>query len=117
MGILATLAVVKYGPTREEAYNREAQENLRLMQSAEKLYRARFTNIFYPYAAGTPTDNASINSYLKLDLPMPIINKRWDYQTFSTGCVQATRTGIVPRYWYMHILDDEPTSGPVPGCP
>jgi len=112
IGILATLAVVRYGPTREQVYDIEAGENLRLMQAAEKLYRARFTNIFYPDTAGTPTDNATINSYLKLDLPT--INQRWDYQTFYTGCVQATRTGSAPRSWYMGILDDESTSGLCP---
>jgi len=112
IGILATLAIVSYGPSREALFDREAEENLRLIQTAEKLYHAKFTSIFYP-DVGNQTDETIINSFLRLDLPTQ--NKRWEYQVTHTGCVSATRSGAVPRIWRMFINDQDPTSGAA--CP
>lgn len=112
IGIVAILAVVRFGPTREESFDREARENLRLIQTAEKLYRVRFNNIYYPNLGVSPNMTA-INNFLKLDLP--VVNNRWNYETFTTGCVRATRTSGTVRYWFMQINDNASTAGL--GCP
>jgi len=109
IGILATLAIVRYGPTREQAFDREAQENLRLIQTAEKLYRVRAVNIYYTSTGVTPADHiAAINTYLKLDLST--VNNRWNYTTDLNGCIQAIRTSD-GRVWRMTISENEPVPG------
>lgn len=112
IGIVATLAIVRYGPSKEQVYDMEAQENLRLIQAAEKLYRTRFTNIYYPNV-GNQSNTATINSFLKLDLPT--LTSRWNYRVYFTGCVRATRNTGPVRYWHMDITDNEPAAGL--GCP
>jgi prepilin-type N-terminal cleavage/methylation domain-containing protein len=114
IGILAVLAIVRFGPTREQSFDREAQENLRLIQAAEKLYRVRFNNIYYPEPiVGISPSMTAINNFLKLDLP--VVNNRWNYETFSNGCVRATRASGTVRYWFIRINDNAPTAGL--GCP
>lgn len=110
IGILATLAIVRYGPSREDIFNREAQENLRLIQAAEKLYRVRSVNIYYTSTGVTPADHiAAINTYLKLDLST-VNNRIWNYTTDLNGCVQAIRTSD-GRVWRMTISENESVPG------
>ena len=110
IGILATVAVVNYGPARENILDTEAQQNLRLIQAAEKLYHVRFS-LYYPPNAGTAEANITfINRDLKLDLPT--VNITWNYKTTFRGCVSAARTtGGLTRYWSMLITDRNPVSG------
>ena len=112
IGILATLAVVGYGPSRESLFEREARENLRLIQSAEKLYHARFNSIYYPNV-GIQANEADINRFLKLDLPVQ--NQRWDYRVTHTGCADARSSTDPTNRWRMRIGDSEPTAGAL--CP
>ena len=113
IGILATLSIVNYTRIRENALDREANANLRVIQAAEKSYKMDTGN-YYP-ATGSQSDIATINQNLKLSI-LSGSNRSWNYTVYSSGCSQATRNGGDGRGWYFKVDDDgEPDFGT--GCP
>jgi len=89
LGVLATLGVSQYTAARENALNNEARANLKLILSAERVYRME-QGAEYVSAA----DVGQVNSRLHLLLPSGG-NRLWNYRVTSTGtsfCAQATRT-------------------------
>ena len=114
VGILAVLGITQYGSYRESTLDKEAAANLKLIRSAERIYRME-TGAYYP-ATGSQADIATINTNLKLDLPASA-TRNWNYQVWNTGCSRATRNGDDGRSWSLAIndADGEPNSGA--GCP
>jgi len=85
IGVLATLGISQYIPSREQAMSREAQANLKLITAAEKIYRME-NGTFYP-ASGLQNNVNTININLKLSLAAT----NWAYEiTGGTGTFTAT---------------------------
>ncbi len=114
VGVLATLAIVQFGSYKENALDREAKSNLKLIRAAERVYRMEATS-YYP-SAGSVNTISSINSNLKVDLNAAA-TRNWNYAVWSTGCARATRNGGNNRSFFIAIsdADGEPDAGA--GCP
>ncbi len=88
VGILSVLGLVSFSGPKEQAVEREAQANLKLIAAAEKIYRME--NGGYVNC----TDTLSVNSLLALMIPASDSN--WKYRvTGSSGSVflaKAQRT-------------------------
>jgi len=107
VGIMATLAVnAFFGPT-ETAREREAQANLKLIASAEKIYRLE--NGQYIALA----DAARINQMLRLMIPVD--GRHWTYNvtvggtnnsTFKATGVRAAGRESGKRYMINETLDE-----------
>jgi prepilin-type N-terminal cleavage/methylation domain-containing protein len=118
IGILATVAVSQFGGARELQMDREAQANLRLIVSAELIWRMESPgNTFYPTPAGIDNVLATINTNLRLALPAA----NWAYQVNSTVagriCAQATRINVragLVRNWRMRNTENNPIVGVCP---
>jgi prepilin-type N-terminal cleavage/methylation domain-containing protein len=101
IGILATLATTQYGGAREKAVDKEAISNLKLIQSAEKIYRMESNNnTYYPPAGSANTTD--INTNLKLSLSAGT-NRYWDYTAYANGTGAATRYPGASRTWTLPI--------------
>lgn len=111
IGILAGLAIPNFGKTKENALDKEAISNLKLIQAAEKWHYLEMTAYYPSSLSESNIDN--INNNLKLSLT----TKNWTYTVWSTGCGRATRNGGDGRSWYLTIDDvvGEPDAGT--GCP
>jgi len=119
MGVLATLSIHYLTSSKENVADREAASNLKTIQIAEKAYHMD-KSTYYP-AAGSDNNLGTINTNLKLSLSTEA-GRNWDYEVFSTGCAQATRTDAGARQWFLAITDGtaaatdgEPNAGA--GCP
>jgi len=75
IGILATLGITQYGSVKERALAREAIANLKLIASAERIYRMEY-DVYYPVS----TQN-EINSNLRLF----VTERNWDYVVSVIG--------------------------------
>ena len=105
IGILAALGLATYGGYKENALDKEAQVNLRLIIAAERIYRIEAG------AYGAAPDNTTLNDSFRLLLPMTSPN--WNYKATVGGasptCAQATRNSASNvRYWRMRITEDDP---------
>jgi len=111
IGILASLAIPNFGKIKENALDKEAISNLKLIQVAEKGYYYDMGS-YYP-SSGSASTIANINSNLKLSLT----TKNWIYEVWSTGCGRATRNVTGGRSWYLTITDlaGDPVAGAL--CP
>jgi prepilin-type N-terminal cleavage/methylation domain-containing protein len=111
IGILASVAIPNYGKTKENALDKQAISNLKLIQVAEKGHYLEM-NTYYPSSA-SESNVTNINNNLKLSLT----TTNWTYTVWSTGCGRATRNGSDGRSWYLTINDlaGEPDVGT--GCP
>lgn len=114
IGILSTLGFVNYARIKEDAIDKEARSNLKLIQAAEKIYRVE-TNRYYP-ASGGQSDIDTINNKLKLSLPSGS-TRNWNYRVWSTGCSRATRNGGDGRSWFLTINDSDGEPDKGAGCP
>jgi len=103
-----------FSKVKEKNLDREAFVYLNMLQQAEKTRKFE-TGAYYP-SAGIQSDIPTINSNLRLMLPLPIIGHSWDFTVKSTGCVQATRNGGDSRSWCLSISS---ITAPVSGtsCP
>lgn len=115
VGVLGTLGITNYMAAKEKALDKEAISNLKLIQSAEKIYQME-TDTYYPDTPPDPqTDIAEINDNLKLSLKADV-NRNWNYSVNGLGCGQATRNGGDARSFFLTIgdVDGEPNSGTCP---
>ncbi|MDD4980882.1 MAG: prepilin-type N-terminal cleavage/methylation domain-containing protein [Candidatus Omnitrophica bacterium] len=108
IGIIASLYLSSFGTTKEGVLDKEAISNLKLLQVMEKTYEMD-TDTYYPASEGSVSDIVTINNNLHLSLPAGS-GRSWDYEVWSTGCVQATRKGDDERSWYFKIEDDGSTA-------
>ncbi len=121
IGILATVAIVSYGPKREKLYDMEVQSNLRLMHAAEKNYYVKF-GTYYPSGPDPEFKEGAdnINTNLNLNLPPGSVSN-WYYGVDDEGCVWGVRkTNPLGREWFMEVTDTDPwvegTTGKGAGC-
>ncbi len=130
IGILSLLTINYYGPYRENTFDREAQANLRLMFSAERIWRMESNNNQYTDpptlpapACPLPNNTTGVNGTLRLTLP--ITNAGWNYQirTYAVGtnfCAQATRTAAPVRsfcIWAPTVAVPDPQPAACLACP
>lgn len=110
LGILATIALVNMRGSTENAYNREAQANLKMISAGEKMYRLE--NNGYIACANLTV----VNTLLRLSISTT--NPNWNYTVGNIGlntfCVQATRTLAPVRWWSIRPAQDEPILSPCP---
>jgi len=118
IGTLASIGFLNYRPLKENTIDREARANLRLIQSAEKIYRMEMSE-YYTSGNSQPTAITNINDNLKLSLPSGT-SRSWNYQTIAnntaippTACSEAARYNGDGRKWHMGITDEEAITG---GC-
>lgn len=78
IAVLASLAIPSFLKAVEQSKDREAQTILRLMRTAERIYRLK-VNSFYP-VSGTVTDVNTINQDLRLNVEA---ERSWDYSVES----------------------------------
>lgn len=102
IGILAAIAFPHFRASRELAWQREAQTNLKLIHAAEKIYGVA-NSVYYQY--GTTSD---INSGLHLDIPL---TNNWVYSVDSATATnfraKAVRGG---KTWCIQRAEVEPVS-------
>jgi prepilin-type N-terminal cleavage/methylation domain-containing protein len=111
ISIIATMGLINYSGVREDSLDKEARANLKLIQTAEKLYHIEFNPYYYP-TTGATNNIALINDNLKLSLPSA--TPKWTYQLDNGGNAVATRVGSGGRQWTLTIGADDPTCT---GCP
>ncbi|MCX5708100.1 MAG: prepilin-type N-terminal cleavage/methylation domain-containing protein [Candidatus Omnitrophica bacterium] len=89
IGILAVLGLASFAGPKEQAAEREAQANVKLVSSAEKIYRMEIGE----YIGCTNT--GEVNGFLKLMLPVSDTNWKYSVKTASlntTFIAKAQRT-------------------------
>ena len=108
IGILAALALPRFGMMKERALDKEAKANLKLIQAAEKIYRMEY--LVYR-ACG---DTGEVNQDLKLFLPAGG-DRNWTYRTETTDGSDldafATRESP-PTGWDREFMIDESSEEP-----
>jgi prepilin-type N-terminal cleavage/methylation domain-containing protein len=87
ISVLATIGMRQYSGQRELAMDKEASANLKLIQSAQRIYRMEFGG--YIGCA----DTASVNTNLRLLLPTA--SASWNYKVDDAG--ETTYTGKARR--------------------
>ncbi len=115
IGVLSTISITHYGAYRERAFDKEAQANLRLIGSAERIWRMESNNTQYL----TCGDIVCINNNLRLSISAPPTGA-WTYRVAAVGgtsfCALATRHGGDGRNWHLHgapgTADTDPVAGP-----
>ncbi len=118
IGVLATLALTQYGRHREGVLDKEASANLKLIQSAQRIYKMEFG--FYADCGNTSTgEESDINDQLRLLLPTDA-NRKWAYKITDwthvvsppsdTFTAKAQRQGSDSRVWCINQATDEPYS-------
>ena len=80
LGITAGLAMPQFSKMKENELKKEALANLKLMQSAQKLYNLENGSYYTTFAAA-----ATVNTVLKLNLPTSL--EPWTYTSQPTGLV------------------------------
>jgi len=117
IGILVTLALIHYGSYKEQALDKEANANLKLIMAAERIYRME-TGSYYPSGSTQPDALNNINANLRLLLSVAA-NRSWNYLTTADAtpatCAQATRNGGNLRTWRIRYSEDNPQQNAI--CP
>jgi Tfp pilus assembly protein PilE len=108
IGILATLGIVSFQKTMENARKKEAQSLLLLMKHAEDVVRTE-TNTY------VACDNSTAcNDILRLNLPTPA-TPVWSYSVPNAGndtfCAQATSSIGLDPYSIRQDQDNATNSG------
>jgi type II secretory pathway pseudopilin PulG len=90
IGVLATLAIVQLSGPKEQALEKEAKANLKLIAAAEKIYRMEVGGYI------TASNETAINDMLRLMLPKGAA-RNWGYNVTASAdgtqfTANATRT-------------------------
>ena len=112
VGILAGIAIPAYSRAREQALDKEAQINIRLIHAAQRAYHMLHGVYVDCQGAWSADSETCINNNLKLSIPPN--NGHWNYEVWgdgsgAPGCVHCQRN--LPnnqREWGMCIDDTEP---------
>ncbi|MFA5155959.1 MAG: type II secretion system protein [Candidatus Omnitrophota bacterium] len=112
ISVLGTLAVPAFMRSMEMTYDNNAKADLKLLSSAEKTYYIDMNSYYVsPYNDSQPQELIlDLNNVLGLGLPAGA-NRKWNYETDTSGCVWATRYGGDSRTWHMAIGDADVSSG------
>ncbi|MBN1912844.1 MAG: prepilin-type N-terminal cleavage/methylation domain-containing protein [Candidatus Omnitrophica bacterium] len=105
VSILVALALPQYSGHREHTLGKEVQAQLKLIISAEKLYRLEMGDFY-------PTNNISDINAINENLSLSLIETNWNY-TIDRYCgpecvnVSAQRNSTDSKYsgcvyWYMY---------------
>jgi prepilin-type N-terminal cleavage/methylation domain-containing protein len=91
VGVLATLAIVQLSGPKEQAFEKEARVNLKLIAAAEKIYRMEVGQYI------DVANEAAINDILRVMLPTDAATKNWNYTVTTSAdgtqfIANATRT-------------------------
>lgn len=108
VGVLAVLALPSFKAARDNALNREAEANLKLIQAAEKIYRMEIS-AFYACA-----DTQTINTQLFLAIPRT--NPNWDYRVNVAGNTFTAKAQNVQDTTKRWCLDTDQNSPYSAGC-
>jgi len=104
IGILAAIALPNFGPMKEQALDKEAIANLKLIRAAERIYRMEINS--YVACANT----SAVNSNLKLAIPTG--NPNWNYKVdnvlVTTFTGKAQRNVTPSRVWCINQNTEEP---------
>jgi len=111
VGILASFAFPGYIKMRETAVDKEVKSALKLVQSAQKIYRLERPYFYGDASSGCTTDKSSeINTILHLDL----VNSNWNYcvdisdpATHADYTARGTRKSGTARTWRIGSKDQE----------
>jgi prepilin-type N-terminal cleavage/methylation domain-containing protein len=113
VGILVTMSMPLFEKTKERGLDKEAITNLRLVQSAERIYAMETGT----YLSCGNTD--CINDNMRLSIPAGA-NPNWTYTVNTAGSaftIRATRNNPPAgwaRQWQIDHDDEDPSC---PGCP
>jgi len=107
LGILAAISIPAFQKTQERAFDNDAKASLKLIQSAEKIYRLE-TGFYYP-PGSTDGNHSTINTNLRLSLP--VTTSKWNYTVDgTTGESKAVRSGGTDiRTWELPIDQEDPS--------
>ncbi len=113
VGLLVSLTFPGYVKMKEGAIDREVKTALKLIQSAQKIYRLSKPYYYGNQASCSAGDDYidNINTKLHLDLN----NQNWQYcvetdpVTHSDYIAEATRTKGSSRTWRIGSQDENPT--------
>ncbi len=112
IGILAAIGLPQFSKTKEKAFGKEAQGNLKLIAAAERIYQMEVA-AYYPKPAGPQTPTLTpvekiieMNNSLKLSTPSGS-NRNWNYTVdSSTTTATATRTSSGCTYTMRFTGED-----------
>jgi len=118
LGILVALAVPNFTRAIENARDKEAFVNLKLIQAAQRIHFMK-TGRYVRCLGGWESDQEScINRNLGLNLPPggPGDRPTWDYETYgdngdTAGCTHCQRRGGDSRRWHLRIGGQETREG------
>jgi prepilin-type N-terminal cleavage/methylation domain-containing protein len=103
VGVLATIGLAQYSTHREAVLDKEAVANLKIIQSAERIYRMEI-GAYVPC-----NDAAALNNILRLLLPGGA-SPKWEYRVADVGAAafiaRARRAG---RVWCLDQAAEEPS--------
>jgi prepilin-type N-terminal cleavage/methylation domain-containing protein len=102
IGILGTMSIVHFRASQENALDKEAYSNLKLIGAAEKIYRLEAGQYV------TASNETAINNVLRLMLPTNAA-KKWSYNVTAGGggttfSARGTRNG---RTYFFNTTDEE----------
>ena len=108
IAVLATIGIAQYTAHRESVLDKEAIANLKLIQSAERIYKME-AGIYIAC-----TNTGQVNTRLRLLLPS--VTPRWNYKVDNIAGTppphtfrgKAERTSGTVRYWCIDQNTDEP---------
>ena len=106
IGILAGLALIKYGPVTEKARSAEAYSKLANIVSAENAYKLE-NNVYTATIANLDIDILVSNNFT---FSVPSINN-------SSGYAKATKQGNATKDYYMCLNGGKQSVGSAPSCP
>ncbi len=105
VGVLAILALPSFKVAKENALNREAEANLKLIQAAEKIYRMEISAYYACSAGPSPEDDIiCINDELLLAMPVSG-NRNWNYRVNSDGITFTAKAQNVKDTTKLWCLD------------
>ena len=106
ISIMASLALPSFTVSKEMSLNKEANMTLKLIQSAERIYRIE--NDYYANCSSI----SSINTNLRLYIPTSA-NRNWNYSVSVSGSnftASATRLGGNNRTYTINKTAEDPTT-------
>lgn len=116
IGIIASVAIIKYGPVIEKAYSAEAYSVLSQIASAENVYKLESSTSSYVSCANT----AACNTALDLDL----VSENFDLQVNTSNKyakadnrISSGGSGKSTYSYYMCLNGGKRSNAHISDCP